>query len=82
MHLLILSPDQEIFSGEVKAVTAPGIDGRFEVLHNHAALVSALTAGPVDVATDKGEKMQWQIGGGFAEVLNNEIALLVSGIQA
>jgi F0F1-type ATP synthase epsilon subunit len=36
----------------------------------------------VDVVTDKGEKMQWLIGGGFAEVLNNEIALLVSGIQA
>ncbi|MDX2134970.1 MAG: ATP synthase F1 subunit epsilon [Saprospiraceae bacterium] len=82
MHLLILSPDQQIFSGEVKSVTAPGSDGQFQVLNNHAALVSALAPGRIEVVGENGEKLSWTIGGGFAEVLNNEIALLVSGVKA
>jgi F-type H+-transporting ATPase subunit epsilon len=82
MRLLILSPAQEIFSGDITSVTVPGVNGRFQVLKGHAALVSALTEGQVDVVVANGDRKTWTITGGFAEVLNNEVALLVSGLKA
>lgn len=81
MHLTILSPEQEIYTGDVKSVTVPGASGGFEMLENHAPIVSALTKGQVKIETDKGEKMTYLITGGFVEMLNNEISLLVSGVE-
>ncbi|MBU6340552.1 MAG: ATP synthase F1 subunit epsilon [Bacteroidetes bacterium] len=81
MHLVILSPEAEIFSGEVKSVTVPGANGSFQMLNNHAATVSALEKGAVKVVTAGGEKLELVITGGFVEMLNNEISLLVSGLE-
>jgi F-type H+-transporting ATPase subunit epsilon len=80
MNLTILSPDKEIFSGEIKSVQAPGADGSFQLLENHAAIVSALGKGDVNIVTAKGEKVTYKVEGGFIEMLNNEVSLLVSGI--
>ncbi len=80
MNLVILSPDKEIFSGEVKSVQAPGINGGFQLLENHAAIVSALGKGTVSIETASGEKRSFGVDGGFVEMLNNEVALLVSGV--
>jgi F-type H+-transporting ATPase subunit epsilon len=82
MRLIILSPAQEIFNGDVTSVTVPGVNGRFQVLKGHTALVSALTEGQVDMVAANGDRNTWTITGGFAEVLNNEVALLVSGLKA
>jgi len=81
MNLVILSPDKEIFSGEVKSVTVPGSDGEFQMLNNHAAIVSSLREGEVRIVKSSGEKMSFGVQGGFVEMLHNEIALLVSGAQ-
>jgi F-type H+-transporting ATPase subunit epsilon len=78
MNLVILSPDKEIFSGEVKSVQAPGINGSFQLLENHAAIVSALGKGTVNLVTATGEKRSFNVEGGFLEMLNNEVALLVA----
>jgi F-type H+-transporting ATPase subunit epsilon len=80
MNLVILSPEKEIFTGAVKSVQAPGIDGGFQLLENHAAMVSALGKGVVNIVTDKGDKLSYSVDGGFLETLNNEVALLVSGV--
>jgi F-type H+-transporting ATPase subunit epsilon len=80
MNLVILSPDKEIYSGEVKSVQAPGINGGFQLLDNHAAIVSALGKGTVNVVTNAGDKLSFGVNGGFVEMLNNEVALLVSGV--
>ena len=42
MHLEIITPESKIFSGEAEAVQFPGIDGLFQVLNNHAPIISAL----------------------------------------
>ncbi|MFN7326504.1 MAG: ATP synthase F1 subunit epsilon [Chitinophagales bacterium] len=81
MNLTILSPDKEIFTGSVKSVQAPGLDGSFQLLENHAPIVSALGKGAVTVVTDSGEKLRFAVEGGFLEMLNNEVSLLVSGVS-
>ena len=80
MNLLILSPEKEIFSGEVKSVKVPGTDGQFEILNRHAAIVSSLKKGEVRVIKPNGEKLTFGVSGGFAECLNNEVSVLVSGV--
>lgn len=82
MNLIILSPEQEIFSGEVKSVKVPGALGAFEMLENHSPIVSSLGKGEVRVIKSNGEKMSLQVEGGFVEMLNNEVSLLVSGVKA
>lgn len=81
MNLVILSPEKEIFSGEVKSVIVPGTEGQFEMLNKHAAIVSSLQKGEVKVTKSNGEKVSFSVDGGFAECLNNEISVLVSGAQ-
>jgi F-type H+-transporting ATPase subunit epsilon len=81
MNLLVLSPDREIFSGAVKSLAVPGASGIFQMLENHAPIVSALTKGQVQVVKANGEKMTFTIEGGFVEMLNNEVSLLVSGVS-
>jgi F-type H+-transporting ATPase subunit epsilon len=80
MLLTILSPEKEIFSGAVKSVKVPGTTGQFELLENHSAIVSALSKGDVRVIKANGEKMNFNVSGGFVEMLNNEVSLLVSSV--
>ena len=80
MTLEILTPEKKIFSGEVYGVQMPGISGSFEVLDKHAPLVSALKAGRVKVLRDKqSHTANYDIQGGFVEVLNNKVTVLVEG---
>ncbi len=59
----------------------PGIDGSFEILEKHAPLVSALGSGNVKVLNDKSgnDTTSYQVKGGFIEVLNNKVVVLVEG---
>ncbi len=79
MNITVLSPDQEIFEGTINSVKVPGVGGQFEVLNNHAPIVSALGEGEVRILKEGGEKMTFTIEKGFLEVLNNEVSLLVQG---
>jgi F-type H+-transporting ATPase subunit epsilon len=80
MELEILTPERKLFSGEVYGVQLPGITGSFEILDKHAPLVSALGNGKIKVLKDKtGTAILYNINGGFAEVLNNKVAVLVEG---
>lgn len=80
MQLEILSPDKKIFSGEAVGVQMPGVTGSFEVLNNHAPMIAALATGKMRVNTGK-ENMYFNIKGGFVEVLNNNVSVLVEGVE-
>lgn len=80
MLLTILTPEKEIFNGTVSSIKVPGITGQFEILDNHAAIVSALGKGQVRLVTESKETIQYVISKGFIEVLNNKVALLVQGL--
>ena len=75
MQLDIISPDKSLYSGEVTAVTLPGSKGSFQVLNNHAPIISSLDKGTVKVKDKEGEKT-FDISGGIVEVLNNNIIVL------
>lgn len=80
MNLEILTPEKKLFSGEVYGVQMPGISGSFEVLDKHAPMVSALKAGKVKVLRDKtNTAANFEVQGGFVEVLNNKVTVLVEG---
>ena len=83
MTLEILTPVKKLFSGDVYGVQMPGISGSFEVLDKHAPLISALKAGRVKVLRDKqAHSTYFDIQGGFVEVLNNKVTVLVEGAVA
>ena len=54
MHLEILSPENKIFEGEVNSVIFPGSNGKFQILNNHAPLISFLNKG--EIIYDKNNK--------------------------
>lgn len=81
MHLEILTPEKRLYAGEVYGVQLPGISGSFEILEKHAPMVSALSAGNVKLLMDKtgANTTNFRVRGGFIEVLNNKITVLVEG---
>ncbi len=81
MTLEILTPDRKLYSGEVYGVQLPGISGLFEVLDKHAAMVSALGKGNLKILRDKSSAENYSIEGGFVEVLNNKVTVLVEGAK-
>jgi F-type H+-transporting ATPase subunit epsilon len=80
MNLEILTPEKKMFSGDVYGVQLPGVTGLFEVLNNHAPLVSALKNGRLKVLKDKNNHLAFfDIQGGFVEVIHNKVTVLVEG---
>jgi len=74
--LSILTPEKTLFEGDVTYVEAPGTEGYFGVLANHAALVTALAAGTLTVRGTSGTEERWQVEGGFFEVSGNVATVL------
>lgn len=81
MHLTVLTPDKEVFDGDIKSVKVPGLTGQFEILAGHASIVSALGEGPIRIIDAQGNKQVYSIEKGFVEVLRNEVSLLVQGLK-
>ncbi|SEJ29723.1 ATP synthase F1 subcomplex epsilon subunit [Cyclobacterium xiamenense] len=79
MHLEIITPDKKIFEGEVSEATFPGADGSFQLLKNHAALVSALEKGALSYTTSEGKK-SLVVDGGVVEVSDNKIIVLAEKV--
>ena len=90
MHLEIISPEKTLFKGEVDSILFPGTYGDFQVLNNHAPIVSTLTKGKVKIigkiSIDEGVKDNFEytdretildIESGTVEMNNNQVTLLV-----
>ncbi|MEO5674383.1 MAG: ATP synthase F1 subunit epsilon [Chitinophagales bacterium] len=80
MQLDILTPEKKIFSGEASSVSLPGTEGHFQVLNNHAPLISSLKAGVIKYKTSAGET-SFNAKEGFVEVLKNKVTVLVEGVE-
>ena len=76
LKLKIVSPERIEFEGNVESVLVPGTLGQFEILVNHAPIISSLVSGDVVYAT-AGDKHTLKIAGGFVEVQKNEVSLCV-----
>lgn len=79
MHLEITTPDKQVFAGEVEAASFPGTKGAFQVLENHATLVSTLARGVIKYRINNQER-SLEIGGGVVEVRSNQVTVLVENL--
>jgi F-type H+-transporting ATPase subunit epsilon len=79
MTLEILTPDKKVYEGEVISVTVPGTMGSFQILKDHAPIISTLEDGPVIIKTKDTEETL-VIKGGVVEVLKNKIIVLAEGV--
>lgn len=77
MFLEIVTPDKKVFAGEVKLVQLPGSKGAFEVLQNHAPIISTLDKGSIKVVEENGKEHFFEIDGGVIENKDNKIIVLV-----
>lgn len=77
MQLEILTPDRKLFEGEVTSVKVPGSKGQFEVLKNHAPIISSLEKeGKVRVITSDNKTLHFDVKGGVIEVLKDKVIIL------
>jgi len=76
MNLEIVTPEEKLFTGEVKLVQLPGSKGSFEMLRNHAPIISTLESGTIKLVTLEGKEMSFEIKGGVIEGSNNKIIVL------
>ncbi|MEN9698964.1 MAG: hypothetical protein RLZZ301_162 [Bacteroidota bacterium] len=88
MKLEIITPEASLFKGEANSVSLPGLDGVFQVLNNHAPIISSLKKGELHfemsgTALEMSDKLQvsgshvrLSINGGVAELNNNQLIVL------
>ena len=76
MILEIITPEKEVFKGEVTSVKFPGTDGEFGVMNNHAPIISTLTKGVIVVTDETNNNQNFDINGGVIEIQNNKIIVL------
>ena len=76
MQLKILSPEKTLFTGEVDSVIFPGSQGKFQILNNHAPIISSLLQGNIDYKINS-KTNQVEIKRGIVEVLKNKISALI-----
>lgn len=79
MHLEIITPDKRVFEGEVESATFPGTDGSFQVLKDHAPLISSLSKGDLVYKDNEGTH-SLVVDGGVVEVLNNNVIVLAESV--
>ncbi|MCA1742111.1 MAG: ATP synthase F1 subunit epsilon [Bacteroidales bacterium] len=80
MKIEIITPDKKIYSGEVRSVRVPGRKGSFQVLKDHAPIISTLDAGVVIIVDEQGNEVKVDITGGVVEVKKNRIILLADSV--
>ena len=80
-NLNIVTPIRELKLGTVSYARCPGIDGQFGIMNNHREGIFALSIGELKI-TQNGENEYFATGGGFAEIINNSVKLLVESIES
>lgn len=81
-HIEIVTPRKIIFNGDVNSFSAPGLEGGFQVLFNHAPLLSTIGIGEVKLTTKDNAENRYATSGGFVEVKGNKVAMLAETIES
>jgi len=76
-ELEIVTPDRKLFAGKVTSVKVPGTNGQFEILYNHAPIISTLGKGDLRIIKEDGSREVMKIQDGLIEVLKNKAIVLV-----
>lgn len=81
LNLEIVTPSKSAFSGGIKSLTVPGTKGRFQVLKNHAPIISTFDIGMIKVDLPDGKSDYYATAGGTIEVLDNKVLVLADSIE-
>jgi F-type H+-transporting ATPase subunit epsilon len=81
MKIEIITPDSKVFEGDIKSVRVPGTKGSFQVLKDHAPIISTLDKGPVIIVDLAGNETRYEISSGVIEVKMNKIILLAESVR-
>jgi F-type H+-transporting ATPase subunit epsilon len=81
MKIEVITPDKKVFEGEIKSVKVPGQKGSFQVLKDHAPIISTLNSGPVVIVDLGNTETVIDISGGVIEVKANKIILLADSVR-
>ncbi|MDB3887434.1 ATP synthase F1 subunit epsilon [bacterium] len=76
MHLEIVTPDVNLYKGEITSAIFPGSDGSFGIMNGHASIVSTLKAGVIKVTEADDSEKTFEVKGGVVELNNNKIIVL------
>ena len=79
-NLEIVTPIRELDEGQVSYIRCPGLDGSFGVMASHREGIIALTVGEIKVTRD-GKDEYLATSGGFAEIMNDKVKLLVESVE-
>jgi F-type H+-transporting ATPase subunit epsilon len=81
MKIEIITPDKKVYDGEIRSVRVPGKKGSFQVLKDHAPIISTLDSGNVIMVDQDGKETILEITGGVIEVKTNKIILLADSVK-
>lgn len=81
LYVEIVAPDTKAFRGEAVSVRAPGVEGSFEILYNHAPMIAATGVGPVVITTPEQQQVEFAVSSGFLEVLDNRVIMLTEAAE-
>lgn len=82
INLEVTTPSKTAFSGQIKSITVPGSKGNFQILYNHAPIMSALDIGFIKITGLDDIKTVYATSGGTVEVSNNKIIILAETFEA
>ena len=81
MKIEIITPEKKVYEGDIKSIRVPGRKGSFQVLKDHAPIISTLDNGTVIMVDQDNNEKRYDIDGGVIEVKMNKIILLVESVK-
>lgn len=77
MQLEIVTPDKQVYKGDITSASFPGTDGSFGILHRHAPMVAVLKKGSIKVLeVNSKDELFFEVDGGVLEVKHDKIIVL------
>jgi F-type H+-transporting ATPase subunit epsilon len=81
LKINILTPAGQVYSENITSCMIPGVEGQFQVLENHAALLSIVEIGPIKIIDENAKAVYFATSGGMCEVIDNNINLVVESAE-
>ncbi len=82
LKLEIVTPSKIAYDGNVKSINIPGTKGNFQVLFNHAPLISSFEVGFIKIDDESGTSTNFATSGGTVEVVNNKVIVLAESFES
>jgi F-type H+-transporting ATPase subunit epsilon len=77
---MVVTPEEVIFHGKLLSIIAPGQMGYFQVLNRHAPMIAMLRHGKLTLLDTDHRKHEYEVTGGYVEISNNEVEVLIDSV--